>query len=314
VSPTKQKEAKNNIPRRKKRGLCQQDRPVVEPNAAGIDVGAREMYVAIPPDRDPDPVRVFKTFTADLEALIDWLVERGITTVAMEATGVYWIPLYQMLEDRGVRACLVNARHMKNVPGRRTDWHECQWLQYLHATGLLRPAFRPDQDVCAVRTLLRHRNELVRMAAQHVQHMQKALTQMNVHIHHVISDITGLTGIAIVDAILAGERDVAKLAALRIVAFRRMKRRSASPWRATGVRNIFSLCTSPARCTQIVESTSRPVIRKLRKCWGILNPTWTSRHNRCRHCLVRAANDGRSELGISVSKCVLRPTSCLVST
>jgi len=182
VSSTKQieTEAKKRIPTRKKRGLCQQDRPVVEPNAAGIDVGAREMYVAIPPDRDSEPVRVFKTFTADLECLVDWLIARGITTVAMESTGVYWIPLYQMLEDRGVRACLVNARHMKNVPGRRTDWHECQWLQYLHAAGLLRAAFRPEQNVCGVRTLLRHRNELVRMAVQHVQHMQKALTQMNV--------------------------------------------------------------------------------------------------------------------------------------
>ena len=217
MSSTKQieTEAKKRIPTRKKRGLCQQDRPVVEPNAAGIDVGAREMYVAIPPDRDSEPVRVFKTFTADLECLVDWLIARGITTVAMESTGVYWIPLYQMLEDRGVRACLVNARHMKNVPGRRTDWHECQWLQYLHAAGLLRAAFRPEQNVCGVRTLLRHRNELVRMAVQHVQHMQKALTQMNVHIHHVISDITGLTGLAIVDAILSGERDVAKLAELR---------------------------------------------------------------------------------------------------
>ena len=118
MSSTKQieTEAKKGIPQRKKRGLCQQDRPVVEPNAAGIDVGAREMYVAIPPDRDSEPVRIFKTFTADLECLVDWLKARGITTVAMESTGVYWIPLYQMLEDRGVRACLVNARHMKNVP------------------------------------------------------------------------------------------------------------------------------------------------------------------------------------------------------
>jgi len=117
VSSTKQieTEAKKRIPARKKRGLCQQDRPVVEPNAAGMDVGAREMYVAIPPDRDSEPVRVFKTFTADLECLVDWLIARGITTVAMESTGVYWIPLYQMLEDRGVRACLVNARHMKNL-------------------------------------------------------------------------------------------------------------------------------------------------------------------------------------------------------
>ena len=188
---------------------------MVEPNAAGVDVGAREMYVAIPPDRDTEPVRVFATFTADLEALADWLVDRGITTVALESTGVYWIPLYQILEDRGIRPCLVNARHMRNVPGRRTDWHECQWLQYLHTTGLLRPAFRPQQDVCAVRTLLRHRREMVQMACQHIQHMQKALTQMNFQVQHVIDDMTGVTGTAIVDAILAGERDPAKLAKLR---------------------------------------------------------------------------------------------------
>jgi transposase len=206
---------KKRATRRKKKGFCFQDRPIVEPNAAGVDVGAREMYVAIPPDRDPEPVRVFPTFTADLEALADWLVDRGITTVALESTGVYWIPLYQILEDRGVRPCLVNARHMRNVPGRRTDWHECQWLQYLHTSGLLRPAFRPAQDVCAARTLLRHRREMVQMACQHIQHMQKSLTQMNFQVQHVIDDITGVTGTAIVDAILAGERDPAKLAKLR---------------------------------------------------------------------------------------------------
>ena len=187
----------------------------MEPNAAGVDVGTREMYGAIPSDRDAEPVRVFPTFTADLEALADWLMDRGIATVAMESTGVYWIPLYQILEDRGLRPCLVNARHMRNVPGRRTDWHECQWLQYLHTTGLLRPAFRPQQDVCAVRTLLRHRHEMVPMACQHIQHRQKALTQMNVQVQHVIDDMTGVTGTAIVDAILAGERDPAELAKLR---------------------------------------------------------------------------------------------------
>ena len=164
------------------------------------------MYVAIPPDLDPEPVRVFPTFTADLEALADWLVDRGVTTVAMESTGVYWIPLYQILEDHGIRPCLVSARHMRNVPGRRTDWHECQWLQYLHSTGLLRPAFRPDRQVCAVRTILRHRNELVQMSRQHVQHMQKALTQMNLQMHHVLSYLNGVHGTAVVDAILAGER------------------------------------------------------------------------------------------------------------
>jgi len=135
--------------------------------------------------------------------------------VALESTGVYWIPLFEILEQRGIRPCLVNARHMKNVPGRRTDWHECQWLQFLHSVGLLRAAFRPGQDICAVRTLLRHRSELVSAASQHVQHMHKALTQMNLQIHHVISDLTGTTGLAIVDAILAGQRDATELAKLR---------------------------------------------------------------------------------------------------
>ena len=195
--------------------MCLEDRPVLEPNAAGIDVGAREMFVAVPPGRDENPVRVFATFTEDLERLTDWLEQCGVTTVALESTGVYWIPLFEILEQRGIRPCLVNARHMKNVPGRRTDWHECQWLQFLHSVGLLRAAFRPGQDVCAVRTILRHRNELVAAASQHVQHMHKALTQMNLQIHHVISDITGLTGRAIVDAILAGQRDGAELAKLR---------------------------------------------------------------------------------------------------
>jgi len=207
--------AQKRTKRGKKKGFCFQDRPIIEPNAAGVDVGAREMYVAIPPDRDKEPVRVFPTFTADLEALADWLVDRGVTTVAMESTGVYWIALYQVLADRGLRPCLVNPRHMRNVPGRRTDWHECQWLQYLHSAGLLRPAFRPQQDVCAVRTLLRHRHEFVQMVSQHIQHMQKALTQMNFQVQHVIGDITGVTGKAIVDAILAGERDPDQLARLR---------------------------------------------------------------------------------------------------
>ena len=201
--------------RKRNKGMCLEDRPVLEPNAAGIDVGAREMFVAVPPGRDEHPVRVFATFTEDLERLADWLLQCGVTTIAMESTGVYWIPLYEILEQRGIRPCLVNARHMKNVPGRRTDWHECQWLQFLHSVGLLRASFRPEENICAVRTVLRHRSELVMAASQHVQHMHKALTQMNLQIRHVISDITGVTGLAIVDAILAGQRDAAELAKLR---------------------------------------------------------------------------------------------------
>jgi transposase len=201
--------------KRKRKGMCLEDRPVLVPNAGGIDIGAREIYVAVPPDRDQDPVRVFETFTEDLERMADWLLRCGVTTVAMESTGVYWIPLYEVLEAKGVTPCLVDASHMKNVPGRRTDWHECQWLQYLHSVGLLRAAFRPDEKVCAVRALVRHRGELVAMASQHVQHMQKALTQMNFQIQHVISDITGVTGMAILDAILTGQRDPVELAKLR---------------------------------------------------------------------------------------------------
>jgi transposase len=199
----------------KRKGMCLGDRPILEPNAAGIDIGAREIFVAVPPDRDEHPVRVFSTFTEDLEKMAQWLVDCGVTTVAMESTGVYWIPLYDVVEKHGVKPCLVDARGMKNVPGRRTDWHECQWIQFLHSVGLLRAAFRPEGDVCAVRSLMRHRSDLVQMTNQHIQHMHKALTQMNLQIHHVISDITGVTGLAVLDAIGAGERDPQKLAKLR---------------------------------------------------------------------------------------------------
>jgi transposase len=189
--------------------------PVMRADAAGIDIGATEIFVAVPADRAEENVRSFPTFTQDLYRLADWLQECGIKTVAMESTGVYWIPPFQILEERGLEVCLVNARHVKNVPGRRTDVCDCQWLQFLHSVGLLRASYRPEQEVCAVRSLLRHRESLIQMAATHVHHMQKALDQMNLQLHHVISDITGQTGLAIVDAILAGERDPQVLAKLR---------------------------------------------------------------------------------------------------
>lgn len=189
--------------------------PVLHADAAGIDIGATEIYVAVPPDRDADNVRTFQTFTEELMLLADWLQQCRIRTVAMESTGVYWIPLMQILESRGLEVYLVNARYAKNVPGRKTDISDCQWLQYLHSVGLLRASFRPGPEVCAVRSLLRHRESLVGLASQHVQHMQKALDQMNLQLHHVISDVTGTTGLAIIDAVLGGERDVQKLANLR---------------------------------------------------------------------------------------------------
>jgi transposase len=190
--------------------------PVIQPDAAGIDIGSRSIYVAVPSDRDGDhPVREFGAFTEDLHALAAWLINCRIRSVAMEATGVYWIPLFQILEGCGFEVCLVNGRHVKNVPGRKSDVQDCQWLQYLHAVGLLRGSFRPPDEVCAIRSLLRHRETLVSTASTHVQHMQKALTQMNLQLHHVISDITGKTGQLILDAVLAGERDPAVLAQYR---------------------------------------------------------------------------------------------------
>jgi transposase len=187
----------------------------IEPNAAGIDIGATEIYAAVPPDRDPNPVRSFPTFTEDLQALAAWLLACRIRTVAMESTGVYWIPVFQILEARGIEVCLVNSQHVKHVPGRKSDVADCQWLQYLHAVGLLRGSFRPEDAICQVRSLLRHRDGLVEMAAEHVQHMHKALSQMNLQLHHVLSDLTGQSGLAILDALVAGERNPARLAELR---------------------------------------------------------------------------------------------------
>jgi len=205
----KQKQKKKN----RKKGM--QPLPIMEPNAAGIDVGATEMYVAVPPDRDPDAVRCFQTFTRDLNELADWLQRCQISSVAMESTGVYWIPIFQILDEHGIKVCLVNAKHVKNVPGRKTDVSDCQWLQHLHSVGLLKASFRPADQVCALRTVLRHRDALVKLSSCAVNHMQKALDQMNIQLHHVISDITGVTGLAIVDAILAGQRDPKVLAELR---------------------------------------------------------------------------------------------------
>lgn len=189
--------------------------PVLNPAAAGIDIGATEIYVAVHPDCDPEPVRSFATFTEDLYRLAGWLTTCQVDSVAMESTGVYWIPLFQILEKRGFEVCLVNARYYQNVPGRRTDVSDCQWLRHLHSVGLLRASFRPADQVCALRSLVRHRETLIQSASDHVLRMQKALNQMNLQIHHVISDITGITGLRIIEAVLTGERNPVKLAALR---------------------------------------------------------------------------------------------------
>jgi len=188
---------------------------LAHPNAAGIDVGSASHWVAVPVDRDDEPVREFKSFTADLNALADWLQACGVDTVAMESTGVYWIPLFELLELRGFTVYLVNARHVKNVSGRKSDVLDCQWLQQLMSFGLLSGAFRPKDEICALRAVVRQRDMLLDYQASHIQHMQKALTQMNVQLGNVISDVAGATGQAIIRAIVKGERDPQKLAALR---------------------------------------------------------------------------------------------------
>jgi transposase len=193
----------------------QSSREVMYPNAAGIDVGSAESYVAVPEDRDEQPVRKFGCFTEDLHALATWLRQCGVDTVAMESTGVYWVPLFQILETHGLEVFLVNARHVKNVPGRKSDVSDCQWLQQLHSFGLLSASFRPEDEICVLRSYWRHRDNLIRYAASHVQHIQKALEQMNVQLHKVITDISGVSGLRIIDAILDGERDRLKLAALK---------------------------------------------------------------------------------------------------
>jgi transposase len=184
-------------------------------NAAGIDVHAEEIFVAVPKGRDVESVRSFPTFTVDLHRLADWLESCDIETVAMESTGVYWIPLYEILEARGFEVCLVNARHLKNVSGRKTDVSDCQWIQQLHTYGLLRASFRPPDEICAMRALVRHRDMLIRYRSAHIQHMQKALQLMNLQLTNMLSDITGVTGMKIIRAIVAGERDPQLLASFR---------------------------------------------------------------------------------------------------
>ena len=184
-------------------------------NAAGIDVGADAHWVAVPPDRDERPVQCFGAFTADLYALAAWLRQCQIETVVMESTGVYWIALFEVLEERGFDVKLVDPHTVRQVPGRKTDVKDCQWLQELHTYGLLRGAFRPEDEVCVLRSYLRQRSMLVAMASRTVQHMQKALEQMNLKLTEVVSDITGKTGMTIIRAILAGERDPQLLATYR---------------------------------------------------------------------------------------------------
>jgi len=187
---------------------------IMHPDAAGIDVGGSEHWVAVSPDRDPDPVRRFGCFTADLREMGQWLLQKGVRSVAMQSTGVYWMPVFEVLEQHGLEVYLVNAQHTKNVPGRKSDVQECQWLLKLHAFGLLNNSFQPTDEIRIARTLWRQRGNLVAEASSVIQRMQKVLTEMNVQLSNVLSDLSGMSGMTIIGAILEGERDPWALAAL----------------------------------------------------------------------------------------------------
>jgi len=200
-----------------KRSKPKNDRtmPMIHPNAAAIDIGATMHMAAVRADRTPEPIRSFGTFTTDLHRLVDWFTECGVETVVMESTSVYWIPIFELLDARGFAVFVVNARDAKHVPGRKTDVSDAQWLQRLHSYGLLRASFRPKGQIAELRAYVRQRERLLEYAASHIQHMQKALTEMNLQLHHVVADVTGATGLRIIRAILAGERDPKVLACLR---------------------------------------------------------------------------------------------------
>ena len=186
---------------------------IVHPNAAGIDVGGSEHWVAISPDRDPEPVRRFGCFTADLREMGQWLVEKGVRSVALQSTGVYWMPVFEILEQQGLEVYLVNAQHTKNVPGRKSDVQECQWLLKLHTFGLLNNSFQPTDEIRVARALWRQRGNLVADASSAIQRIQKVLIEMNVQLSNVLSDISGVSGMNIIQAILDGQRDPWELAA-----------------------------------------------------------------------------------------------------
>ena len=204
------KTKQTELPEGKK--VKRQRRRIKNPHAAGIDIGSQFHYVAVPPNRDQQTVRKFSAYTDGLEEMVKWLKKCRVTTVVMESTGVYWIAAYQMLEQNGFEVLLVDARSVKHVPGRnKTDVCDCQWLQDLHTYGLLSGAFRPADEICQLRTLQRHRKNLVESVSMRVQHIQKALNEMNLHLHHVLSDTMGESAQRILDAILAGQRDPAQL-------------------------------------------------------------------------------------------------------
>ena len=289
---------------------------VQNPHAAGIDIHAAEHWVAVSPDQAPPPhdhppqlpphIRRFGACTADLELLADWLQACHVTTVAMESTGVYWIPLFELLERRGFQVFLVDPRQTRQVSGRpKTDVLDCQWIQRLHCYGLLAASFRPEDQVVVLRSYLRQRHMLLRYTGQHIQHLQKALEQMNVKLTEVVSDITGLTGLAIIRALLAGQRDPLQLAKLRDARCHRTEAEIARRCTATGGRSICSRCVRPSTCTSFTRTSCVPATRPSS---GTCRPLRTRAAATSCHPPAAAARANTRALPTSMSA-----TPCIVS-
>ena len=241
----------------------------IQPNAAGIDLGSKEHVVAAPPREGQTPnVERFGTTTPELNRLADWLKQEGVETVAMESTGVYWIPLFEILDSRGFEVVLANARQVKNVPGRKTDLLDCQWLQLLHACGLLRGSFRPSDDMCRLRALIRERNTMVEQRSDWIRRMQKCLDQMNIRVHHAVSDISGVTGMAIIRAIIAGERDPSVLARLRDPRCRKTQEQIAEEltgnWRPEHLFNLRQALKMYDQLCAVIEDYDFEILNYLR--------------------------------------------------
>lgn len=249
----------------------------VTAHAAGVDIGAHEIVACVPDGEEQQIVRTFGTYTADIQNLAAWFVDRGIQTVAMESTGVYWIPLFEELEACGLQCCLISARSIKRVPGRKSDVVDCQWIQTLHSYGLLAASFRPEADLVALRTLLRHRAQLLEHRAPHILHMQKALLQMNIQLSQVLTDVTGATGLQIIRAIVAGERDPHRLATLRNYRCKKEEEEIAlaltGTWRAeqlfilTQALALFDFYTAQLQaCDAQIETTFAVILPRFASC------------------------------------------------
>lgn len=251
----------------------------IQAHAAGMDIGAHEIWVCVPGEGDIQIVRLFGTYTADLHAIGDWLQEHGVRTIAMESTGVYWIPIFEYLELQGFQCCLISSRSIKRVPGRKTDIMDCQWIQTLHSYGLLESSFRPQADLVALRTLLRHRSQLIQHRAPHIQHMQKALLQMNIQLSQALSDVTGKTGQCIIRTIVAGERDPFKLAALRNYRCKKDEAEIAKALTGTWREEHLFVLQQSLELYDFFTSELQACDAEIERTYALIRPDWPSDDN-----------------------------------